>query len=64
MMRQCLAPGMENRNDADLGAQPMRIGGERRHGLGGGFEQDRVDRGLVLIAMAPISAGRVNTTWK
>jgi hypothetical protein len=27
---------------------PARIGGKRRHGVGGGLEQDRVDDGLVL----------------
>ena len=35
-------------HDTNLGAQPARIGGERRHGVGGGLEQDRIDDGLVL----------------
>ena len=30
MMRQRLSPGMQDGDDADLGAEPARIGGERR----------------------------------
>jgi hypothetical protein len=48
VMGQGLPPGMENREAADPRAQPARIGGERRHGVGGCLEQDRVDDGLVL----------------
>ena len=48
MMRQRLPPGVQDGEDADLRAEPARIGGERRHRLGGGLEQDRIDDGLVL----------------
>ena len=48
MMRQRLSPGVQDRDAADLGAEPARIGGERRHRLGGGLEQDGIDDGLVL----------------
>lgn len=48
MMRQRLPPGMQDGDDADFGAEPARIGGERRHRLGGGLEQDGIDDGLVL----------------
>lgn len=47
-MRQRLSPGMQDRKHADLGTEPARIGGERRHRLAGGFEQDRINDGLVL----------------
>ena len=47
-MRQRLSPGMQDGDAADLGAEPARIGGERRHCLGGGLEQDGIDDGLVL----------------
>src|SRR5258705_3187383 len=48
MMRQRLPPCVQDGDDADRGAEPTRIGGERRHRLGGGLEQDRVNDGLVL----------------
>ena len=48
MVRQRLPPGVEDGDDADPGAEPAWIGGERRHCLGGGFEQDRINDGLVL----------------
>ena len=48
MVRQRLPPGVEDGDDADPGAEPAWIGGERRHRLGGGFEQDRINDGLVL----------------
>ena len=48
VMGQGLPPSVQNGEAADPGAQPARIGGERRHGVGGGFEQDRIDDSLVL----------------
>ena len=47
-MRQRLPPRVQNSDDADLCAEPPRVGGERRHRFGGRREQDRVDDGLVL----------------
>ena len=47
-MRQRLSPGMEDGDTADLGAEPSRIGGERRDGFCCGLEQDRINDGLVL----------------
>ena len=47
-MRQRLSPGMQDRDAADLGAEPARIGSKRRHRLSGGLEQDGIDDGLVL----------------
>jgi hypothetical protein len=46
-MRQRLPPGVQDGDAANLGAEPTRIGGERNHCLGGGFEQDRINDGLV-----------------
>ena len=48
MMCQRLPPSMQDREAADLCPEPSRIGGQRGHGLNGGFEQDRIDGGLVL----------------
>jgi hypothetical protein len=48
MMLQVLAPGMEHGDEAGLGAQVPRIGGDRAQRLGRRLEQDRVDRCLVL----------------
>ena len=49
MVRQRRAPGVKHRGDADAGAQVLGIGRDGDQGLGGGREQDVVDRGLVLI---------------
>jgi len=43
------APGMENRGDADAGAEVLGIGRDRDHCLGRGLEQQIVDHGLVLV---------------
>ena len=48
MMRQRLPPCAQNSDDADLCAEPTRVGGERRHRFGRCCEQDRVDDCLVL----------------
>src|SRR3954447_4122791 len=48
MMRQRLSPAMQDRDAADLCAEPARIGSKRRHRLSGGFKQDAIDDGLVL----------------
>ena len=48
MMRQRLPPCVQHSDDANLGAEPARIGGERRHRLSGSLEQDGIDDGLVL----------------
>ena len=48
MMVQGLAPGMEHGDEADLGAEMLRVGGDPAQRLGGGSEQDGVDRLLVL----------------
>ena len=48
MVRQRLPPGVQDGEAADPRAEPARIGGQRRHGLSGGPEQDRIDGGLVL----------------
>ena len=65
MMRQRLPPGVEDGDDADPGAEPAWIGGERRHRLGGSFEQDGINDGLVLERRSRRSVpGSVKTTWK
>ena len=45
---QRLPPGVQDREAADLGAEPFGIGGQRRHGLDRALEQDAIDPGLVL----------------
>ena len=49
VMQQILAPGMQDGDEADLGAQVLRVGGDGAQGLGGGMEQDVVDDRLVLV---------------
>ena len=65
MMRQGRAPGMEDGDDADPGAEMRRIGGDRGSCLGGGLEQDVVERRPCSERRSSaIGAGSVKTTWK
>ena len=64
MMQQVLAPGVQHREEADLGAQVLGVGGDRAQRLGGGAEQHVVDDGLVLVGDRGERCGRVKTTWK
>ena len=43
------APGVEDGEDADAGAEVLGIGRDGDQGLGRRLEQDVVDRGLVLV---------------
>ena len=47
MLGQRLAPGVENRRDADFRAQVFGITGKLLQGLGGGLEQQVVEAPLV-----------------
>ena len=49
MMIEVLAPRVQHRRDADIGAQMLRIGGDGGQRLGRGGEQEAVDLGLVLV---------------
>jgi len=49
MMEQCLAPSVEDGEEAELCAEMLGIGGDRLQGLGCGVEQDVVDRSLVVM---------------
>ena len=48
MMDERLAPGVEDGEEADLGAEVARVGGNRAECLGDGSEEETVDDGLVL----------------
>ena len=45
---QVLPPGMQHRDEADLGIQMSGIGGQRAQRLGDGAKQGRIDRLLIL----------------
>jgi hypothetical protein len=64
VMMETLSPGVQDGGEADVGAEVPGIGGDRRERLSRRLEQQAIDLGLVLVGMAPICAGRVNTTWK
>ena len=49
MVGERRAPGVEDGEDADAGAEVFGISRDGDHGLGGSLEQDVVDHGLVLI---------------
>jgi hypothetical protein len=48
VMLQILSPRMQDREEADLGAQVLRIGGDRAQRFGAGAKQQIVERPLVL----------------
>src|SRR5260370_29499297 len=49
MMRHRRAPAVKHGRDADLGAKPLGIGGDRQRGLSRRGEQQTVDSGFVLV---------------
>lgn len=49
MVHQILSPSVQDSDEADLGPQMFRIGGDRAQGFGGGAKQEIVDHRLVLI---------------
>ena len=49
VVQQVLAPGVQDGDEADLGTQVLRIGGDRAQGLRGCLEQHVVQQRLVLI---------------
>jgi hypothetical protein len=48
MVLHRLAPAVQHGDAADLGAEVARVGRDEAQRLGGGAEQDGVDRRLVL----------------
>ena len=48
MVRQRLAPSVQNGEAANPRSEPAVIGGQRGHGLDHGLEQDRMDGALIL----------------
>jgi hypothetical protein len=57
MEEQVLAPGVEHRGDADVGAEVLGVPGEGEQGLGGGGEEDLVDD--CLVAQGEAESGMV-----
>ena len=49
VLGECRAPGVEDRERADAGAEVLGIGRDGDQGLGRSLEQDVVDRGLVVV---------------
>jgi hypothetical protein len=49
MVQQVLAPRVQDRDEADLGAQVLGVRSDRAQRLGGGAEQQVVDHRLVLV---------------
>ena len=43
MLSQCLAPGVQNHDDAQFGPEVFRVSSEGLEGLGGGVERNRLD---------------------
>ena len=46
---QVLSPSVEHAEEADLGAEVRRIGGDFQEGCGAGLEEQAVEEALVLI---------------
>ena len=49
MMGQRRSPGVEHGGQADAGAEMLGVAGDGDQGLGGGLEQDAIDRRLVVV---------------
>jgi hypothetical protein len=49
MVHEGLTPGMQDREEADLGTEMLRIGGDGAQRVGGGGEENVVDPRLVLV---------------
>ncbi|MBB5220362.1 hypothetical protein HNP73_000283 [Amaricoccus macauensis] len=64
MVLHRLASAMQHGDAADLGTEMGRVGRNQAQRLGGGAEQDGVDRRLFWNAIAATGAGTVKTTWK
>ena len=47
VLEQCLAPGVEDGEEAELCAEMLGIGGDGLQGFGRGVEQDVVERPLL-----------------
>ena len=52
MVGERRSPGVEHGGKADAGAQMLGVGGDGDQALGGDFEQQVIDDGLVLIGDA------------
>jgi hypothetical protein len=48
MVQQVLAPGMQHREETDLGAEMAWIGRDLQQGLGNRTEQQTVEQSLIL----------------
>ncbi len=53
MVDEGLTPGMQDGEEADLGAEVLRVCADRAQGLGRCGEENVVDHGLVLICDGP-----------
>ena len=64
MMHKCLEPGVQDGEEADLGAEMARVGGYRAESLGDGPEEEIVDDGLVLGGELGDSRGRAGVAYR
>jgi DUF971 family protein len=64
MMEKRLAPSVEDGEEAELGAEMLRIGGDCAQGLGDGVKEDVVDRSFVVMGDGGDLLRTVKTTWK
>ena len=49
VLGHCRAPAVEHGGEPNTGAEMLGVGGDGDQGLGGGFEQQDIDDGLVVI---------------
>ncbi|MES0056637.1 MULTISPECIES: hypothetical protein [unclassified Mesorhizobium] len=60
--KQVLALGEQHGEEADLFTQMLGIGRNGAQGLGGGTEEQGVDKRLVLVGGGAMSPGSMKTT--
>lgn len=64
MMKQVLAAGVQHGEEADLGTQVLGIGSNGAQGLGGGTEEQAVDKRLDPIGNVAGALPRLNCSLK
>ena len=49
MQSQVLSPGVQNAEEADLGSEVLGVGGNLKHGLGGGAEEQIIEQPWIAL---------------
>jgi hypothetical protein len=64
MSEKSLAPGVQNRHEADVGTQVLGISRDLEEGLGGGAKQQAVNQNLILQGQGGQKVGQSEDDMK